>query len=401
MKPRCYEWQCEADRLPPRRRPAIPRRRLMKPKNKCNPSARKPTETRFRELKSSIHAGTVGAANYIEVGRSLRELKRSWPEFSKFAGMRSFEKYCLKEWGWENRKTIQEYAWALEVAENVGSPNSHDGSLNSQNLPSKTQALAMRKLDADEQRELASKVQFKDRSAQDIKDTVKYWEEHGVIEDKPPKIDFRFAVSPNGHTTEVLKSWLQKAIRRGFEEPALYCAVELDLAGFPGAVWNTIHHVVSEDIGLAEPNLPAVIGQLYASWKRDHGAEAVEGADDKRPTEDGSPERLYMVHALLLCVHAEKSRLVDNALNVVYADRTPLEEPDWAYDKHTSQGRKLGRGFEHFFNNGALLANNNGELVKPADKYAERARQLLIAKEEQENPQTESGRAGLGVYKSA
>ena len=45
-----------------------------------------------------------------------------------------------------------EYVEALEVAENV-SPNSQDVSLNSQNsLPSKTQALAMRSLDPDQQR---------------------------------------------------------------------------------------------------------------------------------------------------------------------------------------------------------------------------------------------------------
>lgn len=338
------------------------------------------SERRFKELELNI---AVDAVNYVVVGRALRELKRGWPEFSKFAGVKSFDKYCMAKWGWDNRSAVYEYVQALEVAENVGA-NQHNVGLDQQNLPSKTQALAMRKLDADEQRELASKVNFSEISAQDVKDIVKWWEQTGAIEAKPPKTDFRFAVSPNGHSTEVLKSWLQKAIRRGMEEYALYCAVELDLTGFPGAVWNTIRHVVSEDIGLAEPNLPAVIGQLYTSWKQDHGTEAIEGVDDAKASETGSPERLYMIHALLLCIHANKSRLVDNALTVSYADRTPLEEPDWCLDKHTREGRKLGRGFEHFFGDGALLATKDGELVKPSDKYAERARQLLIEKEKSE-----------------
>lgn len=188
---------------------------------------------------------------------------------------------------------------------------------------------------------------------------------------KPPRTsDFRFAVSPNGHSTFVLKSWLQKAIRRGLAEDALYCAVQLDLAGFPGAVWNTINHAISEDIGLEEPNLPAVIGQLYALWKKGE-------PNEREPTKGGAPERLYIIHAVLLCVQAKKSRLVDNALNVFYADQSPREVPDWALDKHTQEGRALGRGIEHFFAEGALLANEKGELVEPSDRYAQRAREIL------------------------
>ena len=196
---------------------------------------------------------------------------------------------------------------------------------------------------------------------------------------KPPRAktpDFRYATSPNGHTTWELKSWLQKSIRRGLEEDALYAAVELDLTGFPGAVWETLHHSASEDIGLADPNVCVVVGTLHGLWKHAHGV--IETA-----SEDGAAERLYLVHAVLACVHAKKSRLVDNALTVAYGDHSKREVPSWAHDKHTDQGKKLGHGFAHFFDEAALLADKDGSLHKPNDAYAEKARAICIAKEGQ------------------
>ncbi|MGA2609824.1 MAG: hypothetical protein ABSH01_20490 [Terriglobia bacterium] len=199
--------------------------------------------------------------------------------------------------------------------------------------------------------------------------------------------DFRFATSPNGHTTWELKSWLQKSIRRGLEEEALYAVVELDLTGFPGAVWETLHHSASEDIGLADPNVCVVVGTLHRLWKRGHGLK-------ETASEDGTPERLYLVHAVLACVHAKKSRLVDNALMVAYGDHSKREVPSWAHDKHTDQGKKLGRGFAHFFDEAALLADKDGSLHKPNDAYAEKARAICIAKEG-ETPVRPSRRACL------
>ena len=173
-----------------------------------------------------------------------------------------------------------------------------------------------------------------------------------------------------------LKSWLQKSIRRGLEEDALYAAVELDLTGFPGAVWETLHHSASEDIGLADPVVCVVVGTLHGLWKHAHGVK-------ETASEDGAAERLYLVHAVLACVHAKKSRLVDNALTVAYGDHSKREVPSWAHDKHTDQGKKLGHGFAHFFDEAALLADKDGSLHKPNAAYAEKARAICIAKEGQ------------------
>lgn len=94
--------------------------------------------------------------SYVEVGRALREIKRGWSDFSKLAGVKSFDKYCMNKWGWEDRTAVYRNIEAVEVYENVASMQQDVASVQP-NLPSFTQALAMKNLEASEQRELASK----------------------------------------------------------------------------------------------------------------------------------------------------------------------------------------------------------------------------------------------------
>jgi len=49
--------------------------------------------------------------------------------------------------------------------------------------------------------------------------------------------------------------------------------------------------------------------------------------------------------------------------------------PDYALDMHTMRGRKMGRGYEHFFNEGAKLANQALE-----DPYEKSAKEILMKK---------------------
>lgn len=171
-------------------------------------------------------------------------------------------------------------------------------------------------------------------------------------------------------------SALQKSIRRGDEETALYFAVELDRSGYGEYVWRRLRIMCSEDIGLAEPNMPANIRALYDNWT------------DGRKKKDDRQEswRLFMVHAVLLLARARKSRIVDHALLYFYGqidtgapDRLPI--PDVALDKHTLAGKRKGRGWKHFFEEGTLLADpQTGELSdSPSipDPYKDRARAAL------------------------
>jgi len=112
-----------------------------------------------------------------------------------------------------------------------------------------------------------------------------------------------------GYICEEVTSAMQKCIRRGQEEAALFWATELDLSGFGEYVWKRLKIIASEDVG---PNVPSVVLEiraLYENW-----LEQRKKADHKH-----APERLFLVDAVIRLARAEiKSRVVDNALVVLY-----------------------------------------------------------------------------------
>ena len=151
-----------------------------------------------------------------------------------------------------------------------------------------------------------------------------------------------------GYVNSEVTSAMQKSIRRGLEEEALFWATELELAGYGGYVWKRLRIIASEDIGMADPNVCVQVRTLYENW-----------LEQKKNKEDRSlAERLFLVHAILIVVRAKKSRMVDTALITLYeGDREKRKIPDVALDVHTIRGRKMGRGVDHFFTEGATCAN--------------------------------------------
>lgn len=152
-----------------------------------------------------------------------------------------------------------------------------------------------------------------------------------------------------GYDLMEVASALQKSIRRGEEDYALYFAVELYESGFDEYLWKRMKIITSEDVGLAESLMPATIQALYQSYQE----------QKKKKDEKHRPERLFLIHAVLLLCRAKKSRLVDWTL-IHYWNTHPTRElaiPDFAYDKHTAKGRSLGRGNAHFFSEGSALSN--------------------------------------------
>ncbi|MBI4288950.1 MAG: hypothetical protein HY671_11035 [Chloroflexi bacterium] len=167
----------------------------------------------------------------------------------------------------------------------------------------------------------------------------------------------------NGYDFGEVASALQKAVRRGNEADALYWAVELDISGYGEYLWKRLRIMSSEDIGLAEPMMPATIRAFYESWLELH-----------RKKDDG--ERLFVIHAILLLVRARKSRLVDNCLVASYGHHPPGKQiPDYALDKHTLRGKSMGRGFDHFLEVGAHLENHAPQ--EGEQEYCKDARRLL------------------------
>lgn len=131
-------------------------------------------------------------------------------------------------------------------------------------------------------------------------------------------------------------SAVQKAIRRGDEMQAVTWAVEMDQSGHGQMLWNRLLVIASEDVGLAAPlGFQADIRALYDTWRE---------LRDRR--NQSKPERLQVLHAVMLLCRAPKSRKIDNAVWATYGNPDPLvsEIPDYAIDGHTARGRSLGRG---------------------------------------------------------
>jgi replication-associated recombination protein RarA len=160
------------------------------------------------------------------------------------------------------------------------------------------------------------------------------------------KYDLR---TKKGYDMFEVASALQKCVRRGLEEQAMYWAVELYDSGYGEYVWKRLRIMSSEDVGLAEPLMPANIWALYRSYQ-----EQAKKKEDKN-----EPQRLFLTHAVLLLCRCKKSRMVDWTLiwHWLRHPFTRLEVPDFALDKHNGRGRALGRSWAHFFEEGTRLGN--------------------------------------------
>lgn len=169
--------------------------------------------------------------------------------------------------------------------------------------------------------------------------------------------------TPGGYRAGEVSSAMQKSIRRGLEDEALFWATELDLAGYGEYVFKRLVIIASEDVGLADPQACVRVGMLRDAWREQRKKNDVRHG----------PERLFLVHAVLDLARAAKSRLIDHALIVMYeGPRDAREIPDFALDKHTSRGRAAKRAWKHFWEEGARLENR----ASLDDPYATRAREI-------------------------
>ncbi|WP_284013957.1 hypothetical protein [Halobaculum litoreum] len=163
----------------------------------------------------------------------------------------------------------------------------------------------------------------------------------------------RFAVS----------SLLQKAVRRSDEEVAAWAAWELARSGFAWNLWERLHLYVVEDLAAGQD--VALLVDRYETL----ATERWEPGEWRG--------RLCAVHAALACARARSSREGPNADEFfrnaadarVEARETgsdpaadfpvgafePGGEYDVAFDQHTGEGSRLGRGAEFFKTHGARV----------------------------------------------
>ena len=154
----------------------------------------------------------------------------------------------------------------------------------------------------------------------------------------------------SGYPLDEIISALQKDIRRGNEEQALYWCLEM-VPRFEMYLWRRLLVICNEDIGIANPALLVQIAELRRQF-----------SEFRELGKDGTC-RLILANAILLLCRSPKARTADHLQRVVtqqWMDDGPearRQIPDYALDKHTQRGRALKRGFEQWVDEGCQLAN--------------------------------------------
>ncbi len=184
-----------------------------------------------------------------------------------------------------------------------------------------------------------------------------------------------------GYPLDECISALQKCIRRGLIEDAMFWAVEVETR-YPDYLWRRLLVIANEDIGLANPEVLVLIPALATTYTL------------LRKASKSTSERLCLANAILALCRSEKSRAADDLQTVIYQRRAQkrwkLNVPDFALDKHTRRGRTMRRGWEHFHEEGTRLDTGDG-----ANRWRQEAEALRQTKvkvergEEQESEQDE------------
>ena len=168
---------------------------------------------------------------------------------------------------------------------------------------------------------------------------------------------------------------MQKHIRRGQEREAMECAVELmhSSKAFLSMVCKRLQVISHEDIDTqANPQIVPFVYIVCQQAKDWH---------DSDPMKLGKV-RMAIGNAIRLMCRAQKSREGDHfhtavGLANLLENKVP-EIPDWAYDKHTAQGKRLGRGLDHFREIGTQLVP-----AQPTkDAYEDEAYRLWALKDQ-------------------
>ena len=159
----------------------------------------------------------------------------------------------------------------------------------------------------------------------------------------------------NGYNDDEVISALQKEVRRGNHENAMYWALELAETDrvFPILV-SRLKVILYEDIGLGDPDVVLQVSR------------AIDDMVDMFKGKKGDWKMVLSYIILSMC-RAKKSRITDHFKKYMesFRDSNRIEIPDYAVDMHTSRGNLMGRtkgsleGINHFIKEGEKLENEN------------------------------------------
>jgi replication-associated recombination protein RarA len=144
-------------------------------------------------------------------------------------------------------------------------------------------------------------------------------------------------------------SAMQKCIRRGLEREAMQFACELihTSKAMHSMVCNRLEVICHEDLDA-----------IAAPWVVPFVATALAQSRERYSSKIGEA-RLMVGNCIRIMCRSPKSRAGCHFAAAIGL-RSMLEDfaptiPDWANDRHTLAGRKLGRGLQHFRDEGAKL----------------------------------------------
>jgi len=159
----------------------------------------------------------------------------------------------------------------------------------------------------------------------------------------------------DGYPFDEVTSALQKSIRRGLEEEAMFWAAELETR-YQDYLWKRLQVISVEDIGIADPQVVLYVAEMRRIYQE------IRKEYDKEPKKKSRSFRMALGNAILAMCRAKKSRIGDEFQIVIYGRREAgwkLPVPDYALDRHTSRGRGMRRGQEHFWSEGVKLSNES------------------------------------------
>lgn len=191
-------------------------------------------------------------------------------------------------------------------------------------------------------------------------------------------------LTQKGYDFFEVSSAFQKAIRRNKEEEACYWATELYNSGYDKYIWKRLLIITSEDIGIAEPTMPATIKALFDTyfWLKNEKV--------------GDQIRLQLFHAIILLCRAKKSRICDWSKNYFYHKHEThnLEIPDYALDVHTRRGKAKGRGIQYYHDEGCKVTPHE-PVTFEAERKAWHEKFFQLSEDQRESMKTCKAIAGF------
>lgn len=171
----------------------------------------------------------------------------------------------------------------------------------------------------------------------------------------------------SGYVFGEVTSAIQKEIRLGNEEMALYWALEME-ATSPTYLWKRLMVIASEDIGLAAPEVVQMVNVLALGWER-----------AKKLSWYVSSHQVAQV-VMMMC-RAPKSTEVEDAIGLngerVKAGWKP-EVPEYAKDMHTQAGKDRakaeGLSYDDQCREWYLFRRNEAKI--PGNKYQEQLEKM-------------------------